>query len=276
VAEGNRCIFCGDPADSREHVFGKWLQKWVDADLTGGHQWSVTRYDASGNGLVVSPPVFEYRGGGPMTLKLPVVCAKRCNGGWMSRLEKSMEPWFGPMVQGGPTALSAERRRELALWAEKTAMVYETTEESTTTSTQDEREFIRLNQRPNPLTEVWLARNNAPTFQSRVRHFDAQGVLFGEKASPSGLVLPERTRLRWDVIGIGAVMLLVVGTTAEDARPPDIDLDRRLVKIWPSPAEAMAFPLRDKPWITDAEAIDLCNLAANDMDIVARLFRSGP
>ena len=149
---GLTCIFCGKPADSREHVFGEWLQEFVETDLDGNHRQGITRFDATGGAVIVDDTEVLIHGGGSMTRRLPVVCGQVCNGGWMSRLERAIKPWFGPMVQGAATELADERRRQLALWAEKTVMVFETTDQGSVTSTQEEREFIREHQKPNPLT----------------------------------------------------------------------------------------------------------------------------
>jgi hypothetical protein len=155
-----------------------------------------------------------------------------------------------PDGQGAPVILDMDRRRQLALWGEKTAMVYETTQESTMSATQELREYVRVHQAPNPGTEVWLGRCGTKEYQHRVHHYDS----VSEDKSVRG---------RWDLIGIGEVLLLVSGADppwftmvlpeiAEQAG----DLGKRMERIWPPSGEDISFPRTDLGLIT-TEAADL-------------------
>jgi hypothetical protein len=255
---GAACMFCGDPADSREHVFGQWLQEFVESDLTGNHKQGITRFDATGGTYDQDATNVQVHGGGFMTRKLPVVCAERCNGGWMSRLEKTVKPWLGPMVQGQKTNLDSDMCRLLALWAEKTAMVWETTDDQSVTATQADRDYLRVQQRPTPHTEVWIGHNGSPEWISRPRHFHGGAVMFDEHGT-NRLLMPEQVRLRWDVIGIGEVVLLVSGASQEDARINPPGLSSWFTRIWPY-EDRVAFPPPGKPLLLDQGLMGLSDL----------------
>jgi len=117
---GRRCVFCGSPADSREHVFAKRLCKRAGA----------VRFP-------VIPGVFT-EGKGTKTrnqhhieaLQVRHVCTN-CNNGWMNDLESWFEDRFGFLIE--PTwpklALSMiesakEERQRLAHWLMKTAITF--------------------------------------------------------------------------------------------------------------------------------------------------------
>lgn len=254
---GNKCIFCGDPADSREHITPEWLQELLPKQQDVNHTQGITQFDASGGSFDLGPTQREIHSGPTMRRRLPVVCAERCNGGWMSRLERAVKPWLGPMIQGHATTLDAEKCRLLALWAEKTAMVWEVTHTDSVTATQADREYLREKQLPTPFTEVWIGCSDDPIeWVGRIRHFDGVNVLFDEQQGPAGLVLPQKVRLRWDVIPVGKVFLLVSGATKPAGRIDAPGLGSRLTRIWPVGDTDVEFP-SDKHVFTGQDLLDL-------------------
>lgn len=270
---GNKCIFCGDPADSREHISPQWLQDWVEKQQDVNHTQGITRFDASDGSFDLGPTQTEIHSGPTMTRRLPVVCAERCNGGWMSRLEKAVNPWLGPMTHGQATTLDAERCRLLALWAEKTAMVWEVTDTASVTATQADRDYLREKQQPTPFTEVWIGQSNDPVeWVGRVRHFDGMITLFDE-LGPSGLALPQQVRVRWDVIPVGQVFLLVSGATNPAGRIDAPGLGSRLTQIWPV-GDDVEFPT-GKHLFTGQDLLDLSDypghLGAQSADFIKSL-----
>jgi hypothetical protein len=110
IRMGNRfCIFCANPADSREHLYPDWILQTLE-DRRPFRQ-------RLGNG---SYRIFS----GEITIRC--VCSK-CNHGWMSTLENSLTPLMKPMVLGESTLLDERYRQWLAAWAVKTVMVSEGT-----------------------------------------------------------------------------------------------------------------------------------------------------
>jgi hypothetical protein len=56
--------------------------------------------------------------------KVRHVC-RPCNTGWMSTLENESKDILSPMIRGEDTRLSASDQRQVAIWAAKTAVVFE-------------------------------------------------------------------------------------------------------------------------------------------------------
>ncbi|GAA0451861.1 hypothetical protein [Streptomyces olivaceiscleroticus] len=109
---GNECVFCGEKAGSREHVFPKWLRKeapkdFVDADGSRGI--------VSDGKLVTVPERFA-------TAQVKCVCGT-CNNGWMSRLESGVKPFLLDLMRGDPLTLGRQEQTLLATWPLKTVMM---------------------------------------------------------------------------------------------------------------------------------------------------------
>ena len=108
------CVFCGTPGSlTREHVIPDWISGLFSMREPGIGE--IVRRD----GTIVSYPLRIFQ------QKVSVVC-RRCNNGWMSKLEAGVKPFLGPMIQRGePTFLSSSRRLTLARWAVKTGFMLE-------------------------------------------------------------------------------------------------------------------------------------------------------
>lgn len=103
------CIFCGDPADSKEDLFPRWILRRVD-----------TRQ-----------PLVRQLGDGPREItddqevRLRCVC-QRCNNTWMSGMETTIKKFMGPMIEDLSLSLDRQDQRNLAEWALKCAMCNDT------------------------------------------------------------------------------------------------------------------------------------------------------
>ena len=102
MGNSKNCIFCNSKAKSREHVFGKWLQrrladKWADQHA----EHEVTARNTGGAAYV--KPGELAKAGGLLGQTRKVVCIK-CNTVWMKSIEDSFIPFFDSWDQ---TNLSA-------------------------------------------------------------------------------------------------------------------------------------------------------------------------
>jgi hypothetical protein len=136
----NKCIFCGNPAGSREHIWPKWI---LERKNFG--------------------PFRLKRAGAPdlilnTELTTKAVCHD-CNTGWMSKLEAAIKPILEPMFEGKSVSLDIYQQQLIALWMAKMAFVWDSTKGRNT-----DNAFFRnadgtaLAQRiMPPFTAVWLA-----------------------------------------------------------------------------------------------------------------------
>jgi hypothetical protein len=136
-----KCIFCGDDAKTREHLWPKWILNKVRPRMITGFLGRNTnlRFNAE--------------------WKVRSVC-KSCNGGWMSNLETANEPLIGPPIDDVSVTLDGPQRWAAAAWSIKTAMVMDSTTVGARPLfyTQTERDGMKASSLIPARTMVWLGR----------------------------------------------------------------------------------------------------------------------
>ena len=96
------CIFCGNPDDSKEDLFPRWILKRV----------------------VTHQPLYRRMGDAPpeitedQEVRVPCVC-QRCNNTWMSGMETTVKKSLGQMIEDLSLPLGRQNRQNLAEWAAK-------------------------------------------------------------------------------------------------------------------------------------------------------------
>lgn len=81
-----KCIFCGRPAESREHFLASWMRHSTVLDRSAvNHTQMQTAFvpiaDGTGEEALVYSPRTQLHGGAITSSKLKVVCKDHCNGG---------------------------------------------------------------------------------------------------------------------------------------------------------------------------------------------------
>jgi hypothetical protein len=141
-----RCIFCGVPANSKEHLFAGWVLQ----SLGGMKRMRQTLSDGIPRELT-----------GPMTIRC--LC-EHCNNEWLSEIENSAKPIMEPLMhdKGGP--LTPADQEIMAIWASKTAMIGEGTKPQNLDRffSQQERDSLRTDRQIPEGMIVQLGRYYAP------------------------------------------------------------------------------------------------------------------
>lgn len=166
---GRKCVWCGSPANSKEHVYPQWLRKFEGPSSYiakhGSYQEPAPRLIArpGADGRLVE---FEAVRAKTMPnlheVQVKVVC-RECNSGWMSRLETDTEPIVRRLAQGPQTSLSAAESEILACWAHKSFLMYDLWEE-----TPDRRyrtkdyEAFHADRKPFGDVRLYLAASRSP------------------------------------------------------------------------------------------------------------------
>jgi hypothetical protein len=164
MAPKRRCEFCGltDVKITKEHAWPNWIRSLfpaVPTTVVGTRKHPRTQQ-----------PIQFQPSHNDMGVKANDFCRDACNGGWMHDLEECVRPFMEPMIQSGArTELTRAQCDLLAVWAVKTAMVFEFTSEHQPFFTFEERNALRLTQCL-PLERlaigVRLARYTGRTFMS--------------------------------------------------------------------------------------------------------------
>ncbi len=106
-------------------------------------------------------PARKRAGVGPRSksyLQVKSVCGA-CNHGWMSELEGRAEKVIRPLMSDAAGArLDSEAQRTVALWASKTAMVFDSMGLNSGFYTKPEREGLVATQAPPKGSRIWIGR----------------------------------------------------------------------------------------------------------------------
>ena len=112
------CQFCGGGPSTKEHVFGKWLYKSItspdERKTTKKIQHAIT-IERSGT-PVASEGFLDGRIGSTLGVTTRTVC-RRCNNGWMSEIESSMQQAFTALTGCPETPLSRAHSVAAFRWA---------------------------------------------------------------------------------------------------------------------------------------------------------------
>jgi len=124
-----QCLFCLNPADSKEHIWPKWILDSIKATRPIRH--SIGKKVAT---IIPKPE-----------LKIKCVCGF-CNNGWMSSLESTNIPLLGSLIQDVSTPLDSAQQESIAVWIMKTAMVLDAVDTRTRTLfyTKEDRDKLRV------------------------------------------------------------------------------------------------------------------------------------
>jgi hypothetical protein len=217
------CIFCGNPADSKEDLFPRWILKRV-----------VTRqplYRKMGDTLLKITENQEVR--------LPCACQK-CNNTWMSDMETTVKKFLGPMIEDFSLSLDRQDQQNLSEWALKCAMCNDTVDVHTRFFTEAECHAFKQKRTIPDRTSVFAARFNG-------RSLDSHGVDFTLTEPKSGTLI-----VRGHVYNlmVGHVVVQVVSWHTEPGyanqvirvKAADGPWDKLTIQIWPIEKSLVSWP----------------------------------
>jgi hypothetical protein len=195
------CLFCGNPADTKGHLFPEWINDPDPAYTLGGERTDVFQIGPERTELR------SYRADEVASLSVRALCGA-CNHGWMSRLERSAKPLLRALALGQPTALSIPEQLLAATWAVKTTIVGEAIMEYPDRFPAEDCAIIREQRQPPVRSRVAIAAfsGQSHVFTRYIRSFNGA---YRDKAP--GLELCIHT------IQIGSLVLQVRETDAPPA-----------------------------------------------------------
>jgi hypothetical protein len=216
------CIFCGDRANSYEHVWPKWIL-----------EFGSTEAGIAGDPVAWIP-------GPNASLRTKRVCRHRCNNGWMSRLEDNARSVLLPLMRDLALELDPEQQSIIARWTIKTVMVVEclNPKDIPPFYTADERRALMDKLTIPSGTILWAGR-----YTGRLSPTTAGIELgnVGEKDSPPTGV--------YFTLTAGRLALQIITLRPEDYRPIRIRVNpgdwvpASLLQVWP-PQRVVRWPPR--------------------------------
>jgi hypothetical protein len=145
-----RCIFCNASGVTVEHVWPKWLRKFVPA--TASHHHSMTGTWDRGQMATSNTRIWS---GDAQSRGIKAVC-RGCNSGWMSKLEERVKPVVVPLLTGSHTILTADHQALLATWATMHIMVAEHYAPEKLAISDEEKHLFNLVRQPLPNWRIWI------------------------------------------------------------------------------------------------------------------------
>ncbi|MGO8964997.1 hypothetical protein [Mycobacterium sp.] len=244
-----KCVFCGAPADSKEHQWPDWLKESTVVERTAvnhmQHDGGSVPALIDGKPVILAHSRLRRHSGPPISKKLKIVCAP-CNNGWMSRLEKATKQFLLPMIDGTPTTLDRHQQLILSRWADKMGVVAEFSSPENLISTLADRQRVMDEQDPNPAlyTRVWIGSNGGDLGNAVQKHRSCR------VADANNLKTGLRGGARTHLFAVGHVVLFVLGASIDffdGYRPSElVNHEGKFLQIWPITEESVQWPPQEK------------------------------
>lgn len=232
------CIFCGTTPVTKEHLWPQWLRFYL-----GGRTKHLYRHGMVGGG---EDSVHEWLA--PAATKERALMCKSCNGDWGAALEARSKDVLLPMILGHPKRLSQRSQATVALWAAKTAMVFDRSyPQKRWFIAQDHLESLRKQDEPPSGTFVWLAAYGLTT--RIATHVSFPFPYFDPNVrgrSPRGYGA---------TLSIGHLVMQLLNSAGYESRVEEALKETRkfVVPIWPLTAKSRSWPPRHS---VDDEGLD--------------------
>lgn len=107
-----QCIFCDNPANSKEHFWPGWMHELLPQLPDPRHNRKLREYHPK---VGHSESGVTDRQGGLETIRIRVVC-EGCNNDWMNQLEDAARPLLTTIILGTPASLDAVEMAVVARW----------------------------------------------------------------------------------------------------------------------------------------------------------------
>lgn len=229
-----RCPFCGDPADSDQHLFKAEFAKRFPPTAPGRVHYIRRPTD--------DLPEFREKPNSPPNARKVRVCGKRCNNGWMHTVEKRAFETVCHLAAGDDITMTSEQAAHVAALIALMAMVGEFVTDMIGIS-QQERDELRATLQPPAAWRIYVGRCRPAAFQYRHRHTPTGFGVLGRPAYQA----------QASTFSFGELVAHARSSPHVELRSA---LSDKLIQVWP-PASEAARAWRDCPMLSDDEVIAL-------------------
>jgi hypothetical protein len=256
AAPPKKCIFCVNAAMSNEHVWGRWISRYVKEEMKK-HHFHAERIHGPGEPTTQSTTLHA---GPPLRGKVKVVC-KGCNSGWLSIIQETAKPILISLIQGKNTVLGRDAQQKIARWATMATMTGEyldrDPEVGNISISQAEREWLwKNNTPPSEGWRIWVARYQRYKWIGRWYH-SVMPILKSADIPESAIDDYPSPNTQTTTFAVGELYIHVMSTCSEPtivnqwiwpiaSRP-----GRLLTQIWPPRESIIAWPPES---LTDGDA----------------------
>ncbi len=187
------CIFCGGTGLSKEHIWSDWLKDLIPGNSEHGEYWgSMHRKSGMKDVEWTEPSSSSARQGSVLQRKVRIVCERRCNNGWMSRVVGRAKRHVERMILGQAFQIDRKEQTDLAAWIGITTIIQEFANRQGARRIPHEDRTVLMNTEAPPLSwSIWVARYTGkwwapmghyhiPISYSKPRTGDEPSTLSGE------------------------------------------------------------------------------------------------
>ena len=235
-----RCIFCGGTPLSKEHIWPHWLRKHFAFDQPYNMHIGTVGALAPDGKIIWGIRHDQPRTGDFRSQKLRVVC-RRCNNGWMSRLQMASKPILLPFISGSWEELDARQQGIITAWVTMLAMVWELRHPPTMATSADQRSHLRQTGEPPPGWKIWIGRT-ANIWECAINHIG--WLQYDSEKPPTVITLSANTQIT--ACCLGNLYLLVYGSTSEITYEEEKDFAAKhgTEVLWPLQDRRLLRPTR--------------------------------
>jgi len=195
------CIFCARPSGDVTYAWPDWLCRAI-----AQHQDHARTDSPEADIDLVSLEQAEVEAD-----KITARVCETCRQGWIQRLEDNVSPFLTSMIEGVATPLPPARRKLLARWAAKTAIVLEFAGETSRPTPRFAREHLRVTG-VHPGTQVLVGR------------YEGRRIFHTERDLSVRVASGEPRHLSQTSLVMGHVLIQVFADPWRDA-PPELSED---------------------------------------------------
>jgi hypothetical protein len=263
-----RCVFCGRPGVTKEHVWPTWTHSFLYRDAKPINVRASFTIDTK----IPAPSLDQRRDkeGDVHTLQVRVVCREHCNGGWMSRLETAAKPILLPLMTGQSILIGHQEQKILAAWIAKTAMMLEFADYKRVSTSPMQRRFLMDRLEPPEGWKIYIAQYQGQDWKAKAfRASTAFSIVMG-KIQVIDRQLRPSMNTQSITFGIGQLLVQLVSSTVPllIIEPPPEFLPYT-PQIWPF-KKSLIWP--SSHILNDADARILTNglsrMLRNDPDFI--------
>ncbi|TCR04077.1 hypothetical protein [Neorhizobium sp. JUb45] len=223
-----KCIFCGGHGLTKEHVMPKWIRPLLArfGETPNHFRFRTGQAQIPFTNITSITPNIIPKQGYFLNQRLRVVCAK-CNGGWMSGQESEAKPILSALIDANARPLNESDQLTIALWACLRAGIFERDHPETAAMKQFEYAHMHATKTPPENWRVFLARHDSEDWRIRLFHYPFYVFRPGQ-------LRPANPNSHKTMIGLGSAVLLVAGSSADNAAKAIEALSpTNMAQVWP-------------------------------------------
>jgi hypothetical protein len=177
---------------------------------------------------IPGPSKWERVGTGPLQKRRPRNTCRKCNTGWMSKIEEAALPAIRPLLIGERTFLDLSSQQKLASVLTLISMRVELIAYGTRSIPKFEKDELRKNPLPTPNWRIWIARHAGKDLKDFQFRFTAMQVASDKSTVMRG---PEYCNTHITSLIAGQLFVHVFFSTVWLDFPgyPNVSL----IKLWP-------------------------------------------